>query len=107
MPAFTGKSLPERSLFWEHEGNCAVREGRWKLVSRFPDAWELHDMESDRTERYDLADKQPEKVKKMAADYAAWTNRAGVQPWPMPETPHGPERDGALLSPDYLLHDRN
>jgi len=106
LPVFAGRPLPERSLFWEHEGNCAVREGRWKLVSRFPDAWELHDMENDRTERYDLAGKQPEQVKKMAADYAAWAGRVGVQPWPMPETPRGPERNGAMPSPDYLLHDR-
>jgi arylsulfatase A-like enzyme len=106
LPVFAGKALPERLLFWEHEGNCAVREGRWKLVSRFPDAWELHDMESDRTERYDLAEEQSERVKKMAADYTAWAGRVGVQAWPMPETPLGPERDGAMVSPDYLLHDR-
>lgn len=106
VPVMEGRMLAERSLFWEHEGNSAMRQGKWKLVSRFPDAWELYDMEADRTERHDLADQYPERVRKMAADYAAWAQRVGVQPWPMPETPRGPEHDGAMTSPDYLLKDR-
>jgi arylsulfatase len=106
VPVLEGRELAERSLFWEHEGNHAVREGEWKLVSRFPDAWELYDMEQDRTEMHDLADQRPERVKKMADDYAAWARRVGVQPWPMPETPRGSEREGTLASPDYLLKDR-
>jgi arylsulfatase A-like enzyme len=104
-PLFHGDGLKERSLFWEHEGNCAVREGRWKLVSRFPDAWELFDMEKDRTEMHDIADLHAEQVKSMAGNYAAWAHRVGVQKWPMPETPVN-ERTGAMPSPPYLQHDR-
>ena len=106
LPVFSGRSIAERSLFWEHEGNCAVREGKWKLVSRFPDYWELYDMEKDRTERNDIADQNPDQVRKMAADYAAWTKNVGVQPWPMPETPAA-ERTGAMQSPPYLRKDRS
>jgi len=95
-PVFAGHSLPERSLFWEHEGNCAVREGKWKLVSRFPDAWELHDMEKDRTEMHNIADQNPAQVRKMKADYANWA---------MPQTPQG-QRTGAMQSPPYLRKDR-
>jgi arylsulfatase len=105
-PVFAGGKLPQRSIYWEHEGNSAVREDRWKLVSRFPDAWELYDMKQDRTEMHDLADQHPDLVRKMADDYAKWARRVGVQPWPMPQTPAGSERDGAMPSPDYLLHDR-
>lgn len=105
VSVFTGQSLAERSIFWEHEGNSAVREGKWKLVSRFPDAWELHDMETDRTERYNLAEQYPSRVRKMKADYAAWAKRVGVQPWPMPQTPEG-QRSGAMRTPAYLLKDR-
>lgn len=105
LPVFEGRELVERSLFWEHEGNCAVREGKWKLVSRFPDSWELYDMEQDRTEMRDLADQHPERVKVMAADYASWAKRVGVQRWPMPETPAGPIREGAMPSPEYLRKD--
>ena len=40
-PAFVGQSLRRtRPLFWEHEGNRAVRSGNWKLVSTYPDDWE-------------------------------------------------------------------
>jgi arylsulfatase A-like enzyme len=106
VPVFEGRGLGERSLFWEHEGNSAVREGKWKLVSRFPDSWELYDMDQDRTEFHDLADTEAARVKKMASDYASWARRVGVQPWPMPETPAGPIRDGAMPSPEYLLEDR-
>ncbi len=106
VPLFQGRMLPERSLFWEHEGNSAVREGKWKLVSKFPDTWELYDMEQDRTEMHDIADQNADRVKKMAADYKAWATRVGVQPWPMPETPEGPIHDGAMPSPPYLRHDR-
>jgi arylsulfatase len=104
-PVFAGHSLVERSLFWEHEGNCAVREGKWKLVSRFPDYWELYDMEKDRTEMHDIADQDPDLVRKMVSDYAAWAKHVGAQPWPMPETPQR-EHAGAMPSPPYLRKDR-
>jgi arylsulfatase len=106
LPVLHGQQLAGRSLYWEHEGNHAVREGKWKLVSRFPDAWELYDMERDRTEMHDLADKYPDRVRQMAADYGVWAKRAGVQPWPMPETPHDAIREGAMPTPEYLLKDR-
>jgi len=106
IPVFDGRPLAERSLFWEHEGNSAMRDGKWKLVSRFPDSWELYDMEHDRTEMHNLADRYPDRLRKMISTYAAWAKRVGVQPWPMPETPRGSDRDGSLPTPDYLLKDR-
>ena len=105
VPVLEGRPLPERSLFWEHEGNCAVREGKWKLVSRFPDYWELYDMEADRTEMHDIADLYPDRVRSMATAYADWAKYVGAQPWPMPETPER-ERAGAMPSPPYLRQDR-
>ena len=65
VPAFEGKPLkrPE-PLFWEHESNRAVREGRWKLVAKADQPWELYDMEKDRTEMHDLAGQHPEEVQR-------------------------------------------
>ncbi|MBA3442295.1 MAG: arylsulfatase, partial [Pyrinomonadaceae bacterium] len=51
LPIFQGKARREHeALFWEHEGNRAVRQGKWKLVSRFRNKWELHDLAAGRTE---------------------------------------------------------
>ena len=67
-------------MFWEHEGNAAVRIGRWKLVRRYPGPWELYDMVADRTELTDLAAQHPERVRDMQARYEAWAERCGVKP---------------------------
>ena len=81
LPAFSGQPLPERVIFWEHEGNRAVRQGRWKLVSQFPGQWELYDVVTDRTELRDLSAQYPERVAQLAARYEAWAQRVGAQPW--------------------------
>ncbi len=69
------------TIYWEHEGNKAVRQGKWKLVARHKGGWELYDLEADRTEMTGLADKEPARVKEMAAKWDAWADRVGVQPW--------------------------
>ena len=70
----------QEPLFWEHEGNAAVRVGKWKLVRNYPAPWELYDMEKDRTETQDLASGHPERVKEMLALYEDWAQRCGVIP---------------------------
>ena len=100
-PVFAGKTRTRAPIFWEHEANNALRAGKWKRVSRFPEQWELYDMEADRTELHDLASAQPQRANAMAAMWNDWAKRIGVQPWPMPETPPN-ERTGALRSPPYL-----
>lgn len=78
------ESLPvSRSLFWEHEGNAAVRHGDLKLVRTGRNGpWELYDLKTDRTEQHDLAAAQPEKVKELAAEWQKWAERAYVLPYP-------------------------
>lgn len=72
-----------RSLYWEHEGNAAVRNGDWKLVRRgHKGAWELYDMKADRTELNDLAAAWPEKARELQAQWEAWAKRANVIPYP-------------------------
>ncbi len=48
--------------------------------ARYPGAWELYDMEADRTELHDLAAQHPERVADMARQYDAWAARCGVIP---------------------------
>ena len=81
-PALDGRALGRtQPLFWEHEGNRAVRSGSWKLVSTYPNEWELYDMAADRVERNDLAASRPDLVKALAAEWDAWAKRANVDPW--------------------------
>lgn len=80
LPVLARDELPERPLFWEHEGNAAVRLGRWKLVREYPGAWELYDMEADRTETRNLAATHPEVVADLARRYDKWARRCAVIP---------------------------
>jgi arylsulfatase len=81
LPVFHGKSIGDRKLYWEHMGNRAVLEGKWKLVSRYPGKWELYDVEADRTEMNDLASVMPAKAAQLSRDYDIWAQRCGVAPW--------------------------
>lgn len=81
-PAFDNQAIPREAIYWEHEGNRAVRAGDWKLVAKGPAGkWELYDLAADRTELHDLAAKQPERVKEMTKLWEAWAKRAKAVPW--------------------------
>ena len=71
----------DRPIFFEHEGNRAVRDGQWKLVSRHPGSWELYDMQRDRTEMHDLATARGDEVRRLTGVYDDWARRCGVVPW--------------------------
>jgi arylsulfatase len=96
-PTFSGEDRHghEDGIYWEHEGNKAVRLGKWKLVSRWSAsndrgrpkdkpgerAWELYDIDADRTEMHDLAADMPERVEEMAAMWQVWADKVGVIEW--------------------------
>ena len=83
VPAFTNQPIQRDAIFWEHEGNRALRVGDWKLVAKGPQgAWELYDMSKDRTELHDLAETQPDRVKQMVTTWEAWAKRTMAVPWP-------------------------
>ena len=80
MSVFNGDIAERAPMFWEHEGNAAVRIGNWKLVRKYPDPWELYDMAQGRTETRDLAAQYPDRVADMRAPYDEWAARCGVIP---------------------------
>ena len=82
LPLLEGATRERGTLFWEHEGNRAVRDGRWKLVSRWRGPWELYDLDSDRTELHDLAAQEPARVAALSARYVAWAEQSDVGAWP-------------------------
>lgn len=87
---WNGGPDPERKLYFEHEGNCAIRQGRWKLVRKHPaepgqahagyDPWELYDMDTDRIETCDLASENPELVAALSSEWQNWADRCGIKP---------------------------
>lgn len=79
VPIFRGQERDgHEHLFWEHEGNRAVRRGNWKLVAKNKQPWELYDLAADRTETNNLASEHPKLVKELASVYDAWAKRVGV-----------------------------
>lgn len=81
VPAFADKPLQREAIYWEHESNRAVRQGKWKLVAKgMQGPWELYDMEADRTELHDLAREHPERTKELAALWRRWAERSQVLP---------------------------
>lgn len=94
-PVFEDDALIDRELYWEHEGNRAIRKGKWKLVSKVSktrfvetpeklplDHWELYDMEKDRTEVKNLAEAYPNLVQELSEKWMVWAQRTGVIPIP-------------------------
>ena len=85
-PAFQGKPLGRKQpIFWEHEGNKAVRHGEWKLVQKWRGRWELYDMEADRTELHDVIIEHPEVAGRLQAAWTAWEHHAFTDPWTGPD----------------------
>ena len=96
-PIFSGRSHSShpQGIYWEHEGNRAMRLGKWKLVSKWSgatsggrpasepgdQAWELYDMQADRTEMHNLAEAMPEKVEELAGMWQVSADKVGVIPW--------------------------
>jgi arylsulfatase A-like enzyme len=103
IPVLQGGTRPQILYGWEHEGNRAVRDGDWKLVSRYPQTWELYDMRNDRLEVRDLAKDMPARVTTMSAQYQTWATRVGVKQWVGAQTPIGWPNPAAKYSLDTTL----
>jgi arylsulfatase A-like enzyme len=84
VPALSGQSIGRTEpIYWEHEGNRAIRDGQWKLVAKHNGPWELYDMLVDRTEMNNLADRDPNRAHELANRWDAWSKRVGVRSWPL------------------------
>ena len=82
FPAIKGKtdSLHDY-MFWEHQGNRAVRHGNYKAIrDEKSTEWELYDVVADRTERHNLAAEKPEMLKAMIEKWNEWAAANFVLP---------------------------
>jgi arylsulfatase len=104
-PVFSGKTLGRKNpIFWEHEGNRAIRIGKWKLVAKGANGpWELYDLDADRSELKDLSEKHSERAKEMADKWEAWAIEALAKPWPWNKKNKLSKKKTFTLKPDTDL----
>lgn len=79
---FKNGDISDRPLFFEHEGNCAVIKGEWKLVRVKKKEWELYNINEDRSEEKNVAGEYSEIVKALKKDWHNWAESNKVFPSP-------------------------
>jgi arylsulfatase A-like enzyme len=81
LPIFQGKQRPAHEvLCWSVPRHQVIRMGKWKAVRpKNASDWQLFDLEADGTETIDLARREPERVRIMAARFEKWRKRVGAR----------------------------
>lgn len=80
LPVFQGQQRqPHDFLFWEHEGNRAVRQGNWKLVAEKDKPWELYNLEKDRSEIRNLVQEESDIAERLENAWTNWAMQVGVK----------------------------
>ena len=78
----TGGSLDRGQLIYGYRAYedlyVSVREGPWKLLAYRSGKISLYDVEKDRHEQHDLADKHAERVQELVTKLKAWEKQVGV-----------------------------
>lgn len=86
LPLIAGKAQPHEYMFWSHNKSRAVRHGDWKLIvnpPQFPGepvketVW-LSNLEADPSERNNLAESEPERVRRMTERLRDWERYVGI-----------------------------
>jgi arylsulfatase len=85
VPTFKDRPLDRDTIYFEMNGNRAIRTEKWKAVAKeglgrdlryrieLPiDQWELYDMQNDRTETRNLAAKHPDVLREMVRQWEQW-----------------------------------
>ena len=85
LPHFSGQKTKREPIFWEHEANIGMRDGKWKLVAKTkenstfdPANLELYNMDKDPVELHNLAVENPDKLKEMYNAWQQWADKVGV-----------------------------
>ena len=83
LPYFEGTNTatPHETLFWSNGPNKAVRFGHWKLIIAGDHKF-LFNLDSDIGETDNLAEREPEVVRKLQAALRQWQNEMKPAAWP-------------------------
>lgn len=82
LPLLQGKQVKKRILYFEHEGNRGIQDGKWKMSALRGKDWELYDLEKDRTELNNLASKHKDVVNRLDDLWNTWAKDNYVTPLP-------------------------
>lgn len=80
----SGKRDGHDYLGFEHfkERAFITRDG-WKIIQQGDaNPWELYNLNNDRSEQHNLADRYPEKLQELIPEYEKWAKRCLVEPYP-------------------------
>jgi len=80
----TGKREGHQIIGFEHFNEKALMsDDGWKIIQPGRRAaWELYDLNTDRTEKNNVAEKYPDRLREMVAQYESWAKRTMVVPSP-------------------------
>ena len=83
MPFLNNEEIgrPHETLFWKKEVRAVIRKGDWKLMRHMDRPAELYNIAEDISERNNLADQYPEKVKEMFKELYEWEMTLGRPAW--------------------------
>jgi len=86
VSVLNGGTFERGPLFFEHNANRAIIDGKWKLVAKkgktpsYKGKWELYDLTVDRAESNNLIDQHPEIATKLEAQWEQWAKENNVLP---------------------------
>lgn len=88
VPHFSKRDNKRGPIFWEHEANIGMRDGKWKLVAKTPEdgtfdpkSLELYNINEDPVELKDLAKVYPQKLDSMYKAWQVWADYVQVYPF--------------------------
>lgn len=94
LPALLGKPQKNHDLlyweFFERGFQQAIRMGDWKAVQLTPGKIELYNLKTDLGERNDVADKNPDVIKKFQTLFK--TARTESKDWPVTDQKNKPAK---------------
>nr|WP_294896715.1 sulfatase-like hydrolase/transferase [uncultured Pedobacter sp.] len=75
------KAIPHEDLFWKRGVSAAIREGNWKLIRVETDPILLFDLSKDLSETKNIAQENPEVVKRLLGKLANWEKGLSKPHW--------------------------